>query len=580
MKRANRPLLAVFVLQACLFSIQAQTLLPSQWESFINSSNNILIQDTFRTQSFEKELSDNWKYVTSGNTAIVTSTAAGFGKDDKQKILKLSLDSKLSLEHFSLEKYTSARIQLNAGGKQLMKNENLNVRIYYGTDFADKQIMKATDDYFGKDMTIINIKESTGVDIWVSSSAHNTRNGYYGLDSIYAIGDIPLYSLFKGTGEWNDTTRWSHLPAARNRNALINGTVTIQGASSCNQTAVSNGKIRILPGSSLQLNHLALHGNNVSLISEGDLAIRERVHYAHTFQEKGAWYFISFPFDIYRDGIDPAFSLKDATFDKEGNVFYVQEYNGSKRSDLQNTGGSWETLPESAGQDGQPIFRKNKGYLIALDEGAESKTLTFSSKQKDIPDTFGKTGAIQIDIPLSAEGKGKHDGWYLCGNPLLSPLPVSQLKNNYLDGYIYIYDGDDYRAVSLRADYVLPPFSAFFVKAHQSVNLLVEATPSPAGMKLLSIQSPLRSKTSEPAVNIMGDKTDLSQFFRMGENHFYVENAPEKGWVEIVDIAGRMISRRPFSQGESYEIMLPSSTGFYILVLKTLNYRTEYKLIR
>ena len=133
------------------------------------------------------------------------------------------------------------------------------------------------------------------------------------LDSIYATGKIPIYSLFTGTGDWNDTILWSHLPPLRHRNALINGNVTITTNTYCNNAAISSGNLQIAQNIRLSLNNLDLFETGASIHSEGEIIISDHVTFHKTFEEAGKWYFISFPFDVYPSGIDPRFEQKDAT---------------------------------------------------------------------------------------------------------------------------------------------------------------------------------------------------------------------------------------------------------------------------
>lgn len=209
---------------------------------------------------------------------------------------------------------------------------------------------------------------------------------------------IPSYSLFTGSSDWNNEDRWSHLPAYRHRNALINGTISVNTNISCKDIFIGDGSIRISPTGNLSANNLTIYsGDNAlasssTLRSSGTINIAGKITVEKTFAQKGKWYFISFPFDVFASGIDPDFQLGDDKSDTNGNYFYVQTYNGEKRANSQSPSNNWEVIPQTIINTSQPIFKKNKGYLIAIDASADRQNLRFSSKAGDIPTDFGKTG--------------------------------------------------------------------------------------------------------------------------------------------------------------------------------------------
>ena len=307
----------------------------------------------------------------------------------------------------------------------------------------------------------------------------NTQNGYYMTDSVFAYGDIPSYSLFSGIGNWNDTTLWSHLPPLRHRNALIKGNVTITTDTYCKDIAIHSGSLEINPGNLFILQNLDLYENKASLHSGGTILLSGRITFHKTFEEPGKWYFISFPFDVYPPGIDLHFEQKDATPNDGGNYFYVQSYNGDKRASSNQSAGNWEVVPIRP--DNVPLFEKNKGYLIALDEKTTNRTLSFSSRPGDIPENFANIGVIAIPLNSdSSSGNQENHGWYLCGNPFPALLPLTQIeKNRALDGNIYVYDGNGYKTYSLNSNYALPPFAAFFVKASSPTELKISSNSTP-----------------------------------------------------------------------------------------------------
>ena len=153
----------------------------------------------------------------------------------------------------------------------------------------------------------------------------------------------------------------------------------------------------------------------------------------------------------------PDFQLGDDKSDTNGNYFYVQTYNGEKRANSQSPSNNWEVIPQTIINTSQPIFKKNKGYLIAIDASADRQNLRFSSKAGDIPIDFGKNGQASIPVSINNQSQNQnHNGWYLCGNPLPAPLSLSQIESNSaLDGYIYIYDGSTYQPYVIGSDFAI-----------------------------------------------------------------------------------------------------------------------------
>ena len=577
MKRREKSLFVLFVAQVCLLNLYSQTpsLSPSLWDSFINGSKNVFIRDTFRMQSFEGLPTDNWAYTTSGTAALVSAASSNYSTDEENTMLMIKSDAKLSFELFSLDKYINSNIKLSFGGRDLDAKENLVIRVIRTAGINENNLIYSNAHGYTSPWASKEATNAIGLEFRVYTVKPYYGSSYY-FDNMLAYGDIQRYSLFKGMGEWGDTIRWSHLPAARNRYALINGDVIVKNAERCNTAAISGGGLYITSNASLAVNSLYLH-SDASITSRGGLVVHDKFSYTHTFPKKGAWYFISFPFDVYLEDIDSAFELKDEAFASTGNYFYVQAYNGHKRANSQGTSIAWEVLPESTGSDGQPVFFKNKGYLIALDEEANTTAMTFSINGEDIPEGLGSYGEIVVDASAST-GHGEHEGWNLCGNPLLSPLPVGQLENVSLDGHIYVYDGTKYKAIALNDDYALAPFSAFFVKAGSPVSLSVEAVAL-IQSTILPSNVEVTSNASEPWVMGHNENNNLSQSFSLLGSTFHIKNVPEKGILEILDITGRSVRKESFRQGESRKISLSNLSGLYIISLRTNSYKCEYKLI-
>ena len=512
--------------------IQSQVSNPSTWESFVQSNANISIRDTFRMQTFEGLPTDNWDYAITGEALIedisgvkdIPNSHGNYG-------LRMPMNTQVAFEHFTLTDHQDIKISIRKGGILLVEGEGMRARTYRKGETSYPSLVPTIGESGINPFKTTDIKNNPpGLDLIVPTPAANTKNGYYYVDSVYAHGMIPTYSLFTGNSDWNHEDHWSHLPTYRHRNALINGNISINTNISCKDIFIGNGNIHILPTGNLSANNLTIYPNDGTLASSstlrssGTINISGKITIERTFAQKGKWYFISFPFDVFASGIDPDFQLGDDKSDTNGNYFYVQTYNGEKRANSQSPSNNWEVIPQTIINTSQPIFKKNKGYLIAIDASADRQNLRFSSKAKDIPIDFGKNGQASIPVSINNQSQNQnHNGWYLCGNPLPAPLSLSQIESNSaLDGYIYIYDGSTYQPYVIGSDFAIPPFSAFFVKANKSTSLSVYNTSEPANYKLLSTNAPISFPTSEPQAR--QDPPVSNQAFSFPELSYQLEN--------------------------------------------------------
>ena len=543
--------------------IQSQVSNPSTWESFVQSNANISIRDTFRMQTFEGLASDNWDYAITGEALIedisgvkdIPNSHGNYG-------LRMPMNTQVAFEHFTLTDHQDIKISIRKGGILLVEGEDMRARTYRKGETSYPSLVPTIGESGINPFKTTDIKNNPpGLDIIVPAPAANTKNGYYYVDSVYAHGMIPTYSLFTGNSDWNHEDRWSHLPAYRHRNALINGNISINTNISCKDIFIGNGNIHILP------------------------TISGKITIEKTFAQKGKWYFISFPFDVFASGIDPDFQLGDDKSDTNGNYFYVQTYNGEKRANSQSPSNNWEVIPQTIINTSQPIFKKNKGYLIAIDASADRQNLRFSSKAGDIPIDFGKNGQASIPVSINNQSQNQnHNGWYLCGNPLPAPLSLSQIESNSaLDGYIYIYDGSTYQPYVIGSDFAIPPFSAFFVKANKSTSLSVYNTSEPANYKLLSTNAPISFPTSEPQAR--QDSPVSNQVFSFPELSYQLENKtlfitnlPSPGKVELFTPAGILVFTQAVQAGNPI-LPIPLPQGLYILIIQTEHYRAQYKCV-
>lgn len=566
--RASGRLFACIAISTVMLSVRAQVSNPSTWSGFVKGSGNTVVVDTFRMQTFSGAAGDNWEYMGSDGVVI-----------EKGRGLKIPLKGKVSFEPYTLESFqrVSAVITLSAhsivaGDTLFVELDNKNGKNRGGAVYPQ-----------GKDKPVESVRFGSNpyrLDFFASTLKANTQ-GYFLIDSIYAKDTIPRYSLFSGTGNWNDKSRWSHLPPFRHRRALINGDVEINSLVQCNQAGLADGSLHITDNGHFIVDELFLHDTDISLTVAGELTVNKQITIYYTFPEKGKWYFLSFPFNVSLKGLDPRFKLKDDTFSGNGNYLYVQTYNSDKRASSQQATGNWEVFSMPSSSDNPLIFEKGKGYLVALDATASDNTLTFSVDKENIPDNFGKSVSIPINISSSGDADTDHGGWYLCGNPLPAPLELSRIKPDpALDGNIYLYDGNTYKPYPIGSNYALPPFAAFFVKATAATALTITGELSEANAILLKSDFSLRSELAEPTevkTQISQVEKETGKSFLKG-NTLYLDNLPSAGKVKVIDVAGRVVYSRAVSNGSS---VLPLSlrSGLYIIIVEAGGYRAQHKCV-
>lgn len=555
-----------------VYPLHAQVSNPSSWESFVGSNANTLVSDTFRLQTFGISEWDNWEYTLTGNSSLV----------QEKHTIKIPIGSRITFQPFSLSHYTNVYIMVHIAGLNLKPGESLLFNVYRNN--ADETI-KANTPEKGKDFMSYKdliIGSNPSAFSITTSPGDNTSNGYYMTDSLCAYGNIPSYSLFTGNGNWNDTTLWSHLPPLRHRNALIKGEASITTDTYCQDIAIHSGTLKIHSGNRLILQNLDLHENQAFLYSEGTIHLSDRITFHKTFEESGQWYFISFPFDVYPTDIAPGFIQKDDTPNDGGDYFYVQSYNGDKRASANQSAGNWEVLPVRTANT--PLFEKNKGYLIALDEKATSRTLSFSSRPGDLPEEFANTGTITIPLGTDMTSDNQENyGWYLCGNPFPAPLSLTRIeKNEALDGNIYVYDGNGYKTYSLNSHYAVPPFAAFFVKASSPTELRISSNSIPTkATNIIPTNIPLSKSRTEPhparqSTGIKDPDAERVRFY-IKDGQLHLHNIPEAGYIRIVNMLGQCLLQKKIGQG-SQEIPVPNASGVHILQIQTGRNQKCYKV--
>lgn len=574
--RMFRRIFAGTAILAILVPVRAQVSNPSAWGDFVKGKENPLVVDTFRMQTFSQSDVDNWQY-TAGNGAIVLK---------EEKKLKIPLGGNVSFESYSLESFQRVSAVITFTVQSVVSGEELLVEL------DNKNGKRSGVVYPNGKNPALSVRFGSNpyrLNFSTSSPASNSKGGYFLIDSMYAYDTIPKYSHFSGTGNWNDKPRWSNLPPLRRRCALISGTATINSSIECQAASLGNGgNLTITENGHFIVNNLFLHSTDnrptatdFSLTVQGKLSVKESVSLRHTFPEKAKWYFLTFPFDVYLKDIDNRFQLKDEQFTGSGNYFYVQTYNGDKRSSTQKPTGNWETISLSVSSDNPLVFERGKGYLVALDAAASDNTLTFSVEGENIPEDFGKTVSIPVNVASSMDAGDDNSGWYLCGNPLPAPLKLSQIQPDpALDGNIYLYDGKNYAPYAIGSNYELPPLAAFFVKASATTELTVTNEPSTAKAVLLKSGYPLRSELTEP-INV---KTQLLKIRKENEtsilkgNVLYLSGFSSVGKLKVVDVTGQLVYSCPVPQGSSVQ-SLPLRGGLYILIIEAGGYRAQHKCV-
>ncbi len=537
---------------------EAQVISPADWADFVKSNNNVLVPDTFRYQSFSNLEKDNWNYSAStGEPQLLDISGMSIQNTTSPYALQLFPGDSVSFEAYSLSIYENVVIYCPFA----MRNINTDERFYVsatvpgGTDKVDQIYSIVPEDgfnsYFNERLTLGNV--SGGVSSEYSSiragygcsdiriKIGGTKRGddsYYLLDHICASGDIPSYSLFEGTGFWGDTAKWTHLPAFRHRHALIQGDVTVENATVCDYISFSDGNIRFSSGATLETKSFT---------------------YYKTFEEKGSWYFVSFPFDVYAGDVSPEFSQGDDQTTGSGNYFYVKTYDGKSRAG----GGTsnWKTKPVVS--SGEILFRKGEGYLVALDAEATQQTLYVYSRSGETLE-FSPSATLFISGEDSQGAKTEDSGWILCGNPLPCGLKLSDIESKGdTDGYVYVYNGESYEAYEIGGNYELPVGSAFFLKVSGDTELSILSSSSSAA-KQLQIPAMSKSYLSEPAEIPTALEEIGTEDYRIAGGRLYFPSSDNRREVAVYDFSGRIRScySLPAYAGS---VELPQQSGIYYI---------------
>jgi len=572
---------------------QLQIINPSTWQTFVNSKNNQKVADTFRIQTFDHPgLPEELPYTVSGKTEIFNPADEGITDASDNTALKLMFDSRFRVELPDHELHTTVHIKLIYAAWNLTTEDKIYLTSKRDEDSFNNDLLLSppTDNYFrsfrqAKENSLSKVAalslKNNPVNLQLDVvNASGASDGFYAIDSIFAFGNIQEYSLFKGEGSWRDAACWSHRPPLRYRHALVNGRVNIELDTQCNRLYLGNGSIEVETGKSLQAERLYISGQDASLVSSGKMQIKDKITVYRTFPERGKWYFISFPFDIYPDGFDPEFKQGDDTPNNGGSYFYLYRYNGDKRAENGSLQSNWEVIKTST-QPGTPVIEAGKGYLIALDDKATERTLGFSSLPGDIPADFGRSAKIIIP-QVTEDGEEEDQGWFLCGNPFPATLPLNLIASpDALDGYAYIYSNGSYEAYPLDEDHAVPAFSAFFLKAKKGTEISITNSPSHIYSKTISNLEPLREVKTEPR----SFRTSVSRALiplletpsiNLSVNSLFIEYLSAPGIVFIWDLKGRLYGKKAVNTGSSV-IPLPSflPSGQYVVSVEAGSFRGQ-----
>lgn len=537
-------------------SLMAQVDNPGKWGEFVNSSSNISLRDTFVMQTFKDSPIDNWNFKhLNGSLNYFDTKDSGIENASGGRTLKLVPGDKIQFDDFDIDLsyYTGyPQILCTFAAQNVNMGEELMVSAIKTSEFKNRVFLEIPNDNysigFRKETTsnnrgsffafILPAKEIT-VEI---AQSDNPSEGFYCIDSIYGAGSIKSHSLFTSTGNWNNKGNWSHLPALRNRNALIQGKAIVDESIKCNEIHL-DGEIEIINSGKLAANKMTIHKE---------------------FPEKGKWYFVSFPFDVYSNCVGSNLRQGDETTKGSGNYFYVRRYNSESRAQNGISASNWEVVKIKSGNE--LLFEKGKGYLVALDAGATNNNMYVSSAEKESL-SLTSNNIIPISANNSQNGKEENNGWILCGNPLTSALKLSDIKTNgNTDGNIYVYDGEEYQPYSIGSDYSIPAGEAFFVKANRNTEINIESSGTPA-LKMIS-SSPISAFSgNEPATSPVSIESVRTMEIRIEGDRIILPPSSNSKLIDIYDISGKAIKSVVLS-GEQASYNLPQHKG--LLIIKTV----------
>lgn len=539
-------------------SAQSEWFFPQQWESLVQDpQKNPIIRDTVLYQSFDSDNPLSINYSVSGQYDFFYPQEEGILGASDSRAIRLYPGSTLTIDTLIYPALKMAEIHIPFAFQHVNKEEDIYFTTYFysgATESDARPYTVMSNDcsryfrqvYAGRQCFYRGRRaDPYQLQIEVTKPA-SASNGYYCIDSLFLVGNIEQYSLLQQSGTWHDHALWSHDYPSLRRVALIDADVQINQAAECLHLINNQKEIQIQPGGNLRTQQITTF---------------------HTFEEKGKWYFVSFPHDVYPEGIDSRFQLGDAstkTIEPVNNILYILTYDGKRRADNNQTSGNWKVISTDEVVPGEVLLQRGKGYLIAIDETAAYQTLTFSSpKHQQIRLTDNTS--VGIEAQLLQSGSEAHNGWILCGNPYPSALSLQEiLPNPALDGNIYIYNGTDYDSYPIGSNYKMPAGCAFFIKANQDTNLAFQKKDDETSSTVLrQITLPYQGK--EPENRLLTQTAKAAQHF-----HYAIINGKIRitttspGELTLYNALGIKIKHCHLTKGER-EYALPQQPGIYFL---------------
>ena len=181
-------LLSFWVAAGC--PLRAQVSNPSVWKSFVSSKDNPVVSDTFRLQTFGKSDRDNWIYQADKNVFPPGNEYA----------LRIPVGSRVAFTPFRLSLYEKVEICTYLRGEHLTREQTLQYQTFRNNQSQTLTVPLDTLYKYGWQFNYIKENPS---ELTILTSGESS-NAAFLLDSVYATGNIPAYSLFTGSGDWND----------------------------------------------------------------------------------------------------------------------------------------------------------------------------------------------------------------------------------------------------------------------------------------------------------------------------------------------------------------------------------------
>ncbi len=537
---------------------QSEWFSPLQWESLIqDQQKNLIIRDTVLYQGFDSDNPRTINYTVSGKYDFFYPQEEGIQGASDSRAIRLYPGSRLTIDTLIYPALKMAEIHIPFAFQHVNKEEDIYFTTYFysgDTEFdARPYVVKSNDcsryfrEVYAGRQCFYRGRRSAPYRLQIKvTKPTSASDGYYCIDSLFLVGNIEQYSLLQQSGTWHDHSLWSHDYTSLRRSALIDADVRINQAAECLHLINNQKEIRIQP--------------------EGVLHTRQMTT-LRTFAEKGKWYFVSFPHDVSLAGIDSRFQLGDAstvTTEPVNNILYIQTYDGRRRAENNRSDGNWTVLSADAFSPEDILLEKGKGYLMAIDETADIQTLSFSSPANN-SQTFRETLSVPLEANTLQGGDEANNGWILCGNPYPSAVSLQEiLPNSDLDGYVYLYNGQDYEAYPFDSDYAIPAGSAFFVKAVQDTELLFQRKEDTASSVILQ-HAALPYQGKEPGspsiTQAIKPPCKIQYIIRSGKIH--IQNS-QAGELIVYTVLGKEVKRMRLLEGEG-EYALPQSAGMYFL---------------